>query len=139
MRIIKNILPFLAIIILLFSCSQGNTVNDENKVRNKIHSGKKSLNSGDSVAAVGELIKFLGGDKIHFAKFKIIKVLFGTLNRNDTVSIGYYFYKEPDITLTHALLNVKKYERECAIDNYYICPNYDGELGIQKINKDSID
>jgi hypothetical protein len=84
--------------------------------------------------ALAKLISFEGGDKIHFAKFIIIKDLSSTSILSDTILVGYYNYKQPDGRIDHVLLTLRKYDGQTTMKNYFICPDYDGTANIQKAN-----
>ena len=83
---------------------------------------------------IGRLITFEGGNKIHTAKFKIIDPLNSSLNKGDTITLGYYNYKEPNADIDTALLTLINHYTETKT-NYYICPDYDGQKGIRKIDE----
>ncbi len=116
-------MTFLTIFLTLTSCGQ--TTITETK-------------SG-TYKALAKLISFEGGDKIHFAKFKIIKDLSDTLILNDTIIVGYYNYKLPENNFSNVLLTFKKYDGQTTVKNYFICPEYDGTTNIQKAKIEFID
>ena len=82
--------------------------------------------------AIGRLIAFEGGNKIHTAKFKIIDPKNSGLNKGDTITLGYYNYKEPNADIDTAMLTFTETSSETR-KNYYVCPDYDGQKGIRKI------
>ena len=123
MNRIKNILTILLFCLTLTSCGQTKTTDI----------------ISENYKVLAKLISFEGGDKIHFAKFKIIKVLSDSLVVNDTILVGYYNYKQPDNKIDNVLLTIKKYDGQTKLKNYFICPNYDGTTNIQKAKINYID
>lgn len=123
MTMLKNILTLLLLGLALTSCGQT----------------KAKVEQSADFKALARLISFEGGDKIHFAKFKIIKNLSDTLTLNDTVLVGFYNYKSPETNLDTVLLTLKKGGGKTSIKNYFICPDYDGKQGIQSAKIDFID
>lgn len=111
-----NIQKFLLIFCWLTLSTFGQEQNDKNK----------------NIKVLAKFISFEGGDKIQFAKFKIIKNLTDFIV-NDTILVGYYNYKEPVGKIDNVLLTIQKYERKTSIKNYFICPNYDGKTNIQQV------
>ena len=93
----------------------------------------------ENYKALAKLISLEGGDKVHYAKFRILKNLSNTLILPDTVIVGFYNYQQPNDDLNCALLTLKKYEGLTASENYFICPDYDGKIGIQKAKIDFFD
>ena len=98
-----------------------------------------SIYQNENFRALAKLISLEGGDKIHYAKFKILKNLSDTLNLKDTITVGFYNYMQPDNDLDYVLLTLEKYNGQTSLRNYFICPDYDGKIGIQKIKIDFID
>lgn len=123
MNRLKNILTILLLGLTLTSCGQTQTTDNKN----------------ESYKVLAKLISFEGGDKVHFAKFKIIKNLSDTVVMNDTIIVGYYNYKEPDGNIDNVLLTIKKYDGQTLMKNYFICPEYDGKNNIQKAKIEYID
>jgi len=123
MNRLKNILTILFFGLTLTSSGQTQTTELKNY----------------NYKILAKLISFEGGDKIHFAKFKIIKNLSDSLVVNDTIIVGYYNYKEPDENIDNVLLTIKKYEGLTSMKNYFICPEYDGKKNIQKAKIEYID
>lgn len=121
---LKNILSVLLLVLVLISCAQTPVKN----------------NSNNNLKILAKLISFEGGDKIQFAKFKVIKDLSDTLTlKRDTITVGYYNYKEPENNINYAVLNLQKYDENINIKNYFIYPNYDGKAGIQEATIEFID
>ncbi|UIR57703.1 hypothetical protein LZQ00_07745 [Sphingobacterium sp. SRCM116780] len=81
--------------------------------------------------AIGKFISFASGDKASMARFKIINSLNASVNKNDTIVLGYHNNKEPDAGIDTAMLTFVKYYEQNDIKNYYICPDYDGQQGIK--------
>lgn len=88
--------------------------------------------------ALATFISDEGGDKIHISKYKIIKDFTDTTFA-DTINVGYYFYKRNSQQIDTVLLTLTKYDGQSKIDNYFICPDYDAKLGIQKAKINFID
>ncbi len=88
--------------------------------------------NNDTIQVIAKLIAPGQGDKIHIAKYKVIKVVKGKVT-NDTIKVGYYFYNayqnEPDT----ALLKLMTYTGETKLKDYYIFPNYNANKGIEKV------
>jgi hypothetical protein len=78
------------------------------------------------------------GSKIHIAKYKVLKVLEGTLNV-ETIFVGYADYKGINHSSEPVLLTLLKYEGRTSIKNYYHYPNYNALEGAEKINLLKID
>ncbi len=112
----KNILAIFCFSLTLTSCGQTTT----NYIKN------------ENFKALAKFISYEGGDKIHFAKFKIVKDLSDTLILSDTITVGYYNYKQPDNNIDYVLLTLNKYDGQSSMKNYFICPAYDGKVGIHK-------
>ena len=93
----------------------------------------------DTFKVLAKFISFEGGDKIHCAKFKVIKDLSDTLIVSDTITVGFYNYKLPENDLDYVLLTLNRYDGKTSLKNYYICPDYDGKGGVQKVKIDFID
>lgn len=123
MNRLKNILTILFLGLTLTSCRQTKQTDSKN----------------GSYKVLAKLISFEGGDKIHFAKFKIIKNLSDSLVVNDTIIVGYYNYKEPDENIDNVLMTIEKYDDQTLMKNYFICPEYDGKNNIQKAKIEYID
>lgn len=120
---LKNTLTILLLSLTLTSCGQTKA---------------KVEQSGD-FKALAKLISFEVGDKIHVAKFKIIKDLSETLALNDTVLVGFYNDKPPETNLDTVLLTLKKDDGQISMKNHFACPDYDGKQGIQSAKIDFID
>lgn len=123
MKKLKNILTFPLLFLTLTACGQT----------------KKTDAKIDSYKVLAKLISFEGGDKIHFAKFRVIKNLSDSLLLNDTIVVGYYNYKQPDENIDNVLLTLNKYDGQTSVKNYFICPDYDGIANIQKAKIEYID
>lgn len=122
MRFIKNILTFIFLSLASNSFGQPKTLDVKSK----------------SYKALAKLISFEGGDKIHFAKFQIIKDLSDSTFLGDTIIVGYYFYKQPDNDINTVVLTINKHDGQTTMKNYFICPNYDGKTNIQKAKIETI-
>jgi flavodoxin len=123
MNRLKNIATILLLSLALTSCGQSQPTGSKN----------------GSYKVLAKLISFEGGDKVHFTKFKIIKDLSDSLLVNDILIVGYYNYKEPDENIDNVLLNIKKYDGQTPLKNYFICHDYDGKNNIQKAKIEYID
>ena len=88
--------------------------------------------------ALAKLVSGGEGSKIYIAKYKIIKDFTDTTFA-DTINVGYYFYKDNTQQFDTVLLTLRKYEGQTKTENYFICPDYDAKLGIQKANIKFID
>lgn len=119
----KNIFTILLFCLMLASCGKAKTAYD----------------TGEIYKVLAKFISFEGGDNIHFAKFKIIKNLSDSLVVGDTIIVGYYNHREPDENIDNVLLSIKKYDGQTSVNNYFICPEYDGKINIQKAKIDYID
>ena len=86
--------------------------------------------------AIGKLIAFEGGNKIHIAKFIIIDPINSSLHKGDTINLGYYNYHEPEADIDTAMLTFVNTYQETSIKNYYICPDYNGQKGVRRIVKE---
>jgi hypothetical protein len=89
--------------------------------------------NNDTIQVIAELITPGYGSKIYVAKYRVIKVIKGNV-ANDTIDVGYYFYKEPQHMPDTALLNLTTYTVDTTIRDYYIFPDYDAKNGIEKVN-----
>jgi hypothetical protein len=98
----------------------------------------KSNNSKTEFKALAKLVSSGEGSKIHVAKYKIIKDFTDT-TFSDTINVGYYFYKDNTQPFDTVLLTLTKYEGQTELKNYFICPDYDAKLGIQKAKVNFID
>jgi hypothetical protein len=87
---------------------------------------------------IAKLISNEGDSKIHINQYKIIKVLNGTLT-NDTIDVGYYFYKSYDDAPDTALLTILPYTGPSKVEDYYTFPDYDAKKGIEKVKISSVD
>lgn len=79
----------------------------------------------------GKLISIEGGSKIQMAQFRILDPFASNLTMNDTITLGYYNYKEQKSAIDTVLLTFVEYDGKTNIKNYYICPDYDGKRGIR--------
>ena len=120
---LKNILTILLFCLTLISYGQTQKVDTKS----------------ENYKVLAKLVSFEGGDKVHFAKWRIIKKLSDTLIMSDTIIVGYYNYKQPDNNIDTALLTIKKYNGQTSMKNYFICPDYDGTNNIQKAKVEYID
>ena len=103
--------------------------------------GQKEISrlKSENYQALAKLISFDGGNKVQFAKFKILKNLSNSSFLSDTITVGYYNYKEPVNIADFVLLHLNKYDGQTTMNNYFICPNYDGKIGIQSAKIEFID
>lgn len=83
---------------------------------------------------LAKLVSFEGGDKIHFARFKVLKNLSQNPLLQDTITVGYYNYKQPDNHIDDVLLTFQEYDGQGSTKSFFICPNYDGKKYIQPAN-----
>lgn len=93
---------------------------------------KQPNSINETYKVLAKLISFEGGDKIHYAKFKVLKNLTDSLVINDTIFVAYYNYKQPEDNIDNVLLTIKKQEEQTSMNDYYICPDYDGKSNIEK-------
>lgn len=93
----------------------------------------------ETYKVLAKLISFDGGDKIHLATFKVLKNISENLVLPSTITVGYYNYKQPDANIDYVLLTLNKYEGNTAMKSYFVCPDYDGKVGIQKADIEFID
>jgi hypothetical protein len=92
----------------------------------------------DTIKVIAKLLSNEGDSKIYINKYKIIKLLKGSLT-NDTFDVGYYGYKSYNDTLETALLTIFQYTGPSKVMDYYIFPNYDAKSGIEKVKVSIID
>ena len=119
---LTTILTFLLLILALVSCGQ---TTKRNSAKTEFKALAKFVSGGE-------------GSKIYIAKYKIIKDFTDT-TFTDTINVGYYFYKDNKQQFDTVLLTLRKYEGQTKIENYFICPDYDAKLGIQKAKVNFID
>jgi len=113
----KNILTILLLSLTLTSYGQTNT----------------EYFKEPEFKVLAKFISFDGGDKLHSAKFKIIKCLTDSIQLKDTISVWYYNYLQPDTIVDTVLLTLNRYDRQSSVikDNLH-CIDNNGEIGIQK-------
>lgn len=99
---------------------------------------KKNKVSTTEFKALAKLISSGEGSKIYIAKYKIIKD-FTDSTFADTINVGYYFYKDNKKQFDTVLLTLRKYEGQTKLENFFICPDYDATIGIQKAKINYID
>lgn len=88
--------------------------------------------NNDNIQVIAKLITPGQGSKIHIAKYEVIKVIKSVVT-NDTIDVGYYFYKEHQNMPVTALLNLTTYTGDTKTSDYYIFPDYDAQNGIEKV------
>jgi hypothetical protein len=88
--------------------------------------------------ALAKLVSAGEGSKIYVAKYKIIKDFTDTTFA-DTINVGYYFYANNTQQYDTVLLTLTKYEGQTTTENYFVCPDYDARIGIQKATINFID
>ena len=98
----------------------------------------KSKSLKTEFRALAKLVSSGEGSKIYIAKYKIIKD-FTDSTFADTINVGYYFYKDNTQQFDTVLLTLTKYEGQTKVENYFICPDYDARIGIQKAKVNFID
>jgi hypothetical protein len=91
----------------------------------------KRKNSKTEFKALAKLVSCGEGSKIYVAKYKIIKDFTDT-TFSDTINVGYYFSRDNTQEFDTVLLTLIKYEGQTKVENYFICPDYDAKVGIQK-------
>lgn len=103
--------------------------------------GQKPLETAKrgELKALAKFVSDEGGDKIHISKYAIIKDFTDTTFPGDTVNVGYYFYKPNAQHFDTVLLVLNRYTGQAAIKNYFVCPDFDATIGIQKAKVDLID
>ncbi len=94
--------------------------------------------NNDTVQVIAKLITLRQGSKIYTAEYEIIKIVKGTVT-NDTINVGYYFYKEHHIAQDTVLLNLATYTGDTKSTDYYIFPDYDAKKGIEKVKLSFVD
>jgi hypothetical protein len=89
---------------------------------------------------LAKLVSFDGGDKLHSAKFKVIKCLSDSVQLKDTINVWYYNYLQPDNNIDTVLLTLNKYDKQSQLvkDNLH-CVDNDGKKGIKKAKIEIID
>jgi hypothetical protein len=92
----------------------------------------------DTIKVIAKLLSNEGDSKIYINNYKIIKLLEGSLT-NDTIDVGYFFYKSYDDGPDTALLTILPYTGPSKVKDYYIFPNYDAKSGIEKVKISSVD
>jgi len=92
----------------------------------------------DRLQFIAKLISPGQGSKIHIAKYKVIRVVKGTLT-NDTIHVGYYFYNEYPNAPDTVLLNLTTYAGITRMTDYYLFPDYDSKKGIKKVSISTVD
>ena len=92
----------------------------------------------DTIQVIAKLVTPGQGSKIYIAEYKVIKILKGTVT-NDTIKVGYYFYKEYQNAPDTALLNLITYTGDTKTTDYYIFPEYDAKKGIEKVRLSYVD
>lgn len=92
----------------------------------------------ETIQVIAKLVKPGQGSKIYIAEYKVIKILKGTVT-NDTIKVGYYFYKDYKNTPDIALLNLTTYTGETKTTDYYVFPEYDAKKGIKNVKLSYVD
>lgn len=85
------------------------------------------------IKALAKQVSAGWGDKVHIAQFYIIKDLSDSSLTGRTIDVGYHFYKPIVVVDDTVLLTIYKYNNEPKFKNYYICPDYNGKTGVQKV------
>ena len=98
----------------------------------------KSKSAKTEFKALAKLVSVGEGSKIYIAEYKIIKDFTDTTFA-DTIKVGYYFYKDNTLQFDTVFLTLTKYEGQTKVENYFICPDYDAKLGIQKAKVNYVD
>jgi hypothetical protein len=98
----------------------------------------KGQEKNDTIRVIAQLISPGIGSKIYIADYKVIKLVKGFLT-NDTIEVGYYFYKEYKNAPDTALLNLTTYTGPSKTKDYYIFPEYDAKKGIEKVKISKVD
>jgi hypothetical protein len=124
MNRLENILTIIFFCLTLTSCGQ---INAEYFKESEFK-------------VLAKFISFEGGDKLHSAKFKVIKCLNDSIQPKDTISVWYYNYLQPDTNIDTVLLSLNKYDRQSQLvkDNLH-CIGNNGKTGFQKVKTDFID
>ncbi|HBH05798.1 MAG TPA: hypothetical protein DDX92_04255 [Flavobacteriales bacterium] len=94
--------------------------------------------NNDTIQVIAKLVTPGQGSKIYIAEYEIITVVKGTIT-NDTIKVGYYFYKEQQNTPDTAFLNLTTYTGDTKTTDYYIFPDYDAKKGIEKVKLAYVD
>ena len=123
MKLLLSILIICFVTLTLNSCGQAQSKGTKNQ----------------ELKALAKFVSNEGGDKIYISKFIIIKDFTDVTSPGDTVSVGYYFYKDNNQKFDTVLLTLDRYDGQKKIKNYFICPGYDAKFGIQKAKVDFID
>jgi hypothetical protein len=91
----------------------------------------------DTIKVITKYISGGTGDKIHINKYKVLKILNGSLT-NDTIVVGFYGYKSYDDAPDTALLTILPYTGPSKVKDYYSFPDYNAKKGIEKVKISSI-
>ncbi len=97
-----------------------------------------SFGQSDTVKVIATLVSKGEGSKIHFATYRVIKVLDGEVAGN-TLTAGYYFYNENKQETDTSLLTLLNYPGETELQNYFIFPEYNANRGIETVTLSNID
>jgi hypothetical protein len=117
MNRLENILTIILLCFSLTSCGQTKT----------------EYFKDPEFKVLAKLISFEGGDKLHSAKFKVIKCLNDSIQLKDTISVWYYNYLQPDTNIDTVLLTLNRYDRQShLIKNNLHCIENNGKTGITK-------
>ena len=92
----------------------------------------------DTIQVIAKLVTPGQGSKIYIAEYEVIKVLKGA-ETNDTIKVGYYFYKEAKMIPDTVLLNLTTYTGDTKTNDYYIFPDYDAKNGIEQVKLSYVD
>lgn len=114
---------FNSILIITFLCltliSDGQTMADYFK--------------DPELRVLATLISFESGDKLHSAKFKVIRCLNDSIQLKDTISVWYYNYLQPETAIDTVILTLNRYGQQAqTIKNDLHCIDNNGKTGIQK-------
>jgi hypothetical protein len=117
MSVIKNILTLSFFCLTLPTCGQTKT----------------DYFKEPEFKVLASFISFEGGDKLHSAKFRVIKCLNDSIQLKDTIKVWYYNYLQPDTNIKTVILKLNRYDRQSNIlkDNLY-CVDNNGKTGITK-------
>jgi hypothetical protein len=95
--------------------------------------------SGSSeIVVLAEQVSGGEGSKIHSTKYRIVKVLAGKVS-NDTIEVGYYFYKALKDPPKYAVLSLATYEGGSLVSDDYTFPEYDQVSGTASAHVETID
>jgi len=98
----------------------------------------QGVGESQEIKVIGKLIDDGAGGKLHVAKFEIIKN-FSRLRLLDTISVRYYSYKKVLSRNDFYVLTLLEYSSKFESDPYFIFPQHDVSLVVEKVSVNFID